>query len=193
MTLEVPDRTLHEGSARPPITFRSVFDEHYDYVRNSARRLGVRERDLDDVVHEVFLTVHRKFQDFDPSRPIRPWLFGITFRVALGEKRRLGYVREQLADDEPGEVTDHRPLADEALETEQRRKMVHDALLALDDDKRAVFILHELDGVPVPEVARTLEIPPNTAYSRLRLGREELRMALERMVARAQHPKTRRA
>jgi RNA polymerase sigma-70 factor (ECF subfamily) len=172
----------HGGTARPD--FRDLFRDEYAYIRATARRLGIRERELPDLVHDVFVAVHRRLVDFEAYRPIRPWLFGITFRVVVGHKRRMAYRCEELSADEPDERADDAPRADEQIEDAERRRMVHEALEVLDDDKRAVFVLHEIDEVPMAEIAAALEIPKNTAYSRLRLGREEVRCALIRIVAR---------
>ncbi len=171
--------------AQSELSFRSIFENEYAYVRLTVQRLGIRDHDRDDVVHDVFLVVHRKLAEFDAARPLRPWLFGIAYRVALGQKRRFGYSRELLAAAESSEHVDAKPRADEELENEERRRMVHEALDHLDDEKRAVFILHELDEIAMPEIATTLGIPANTAYSRLRLARQDFRQALERVVLRA--------
>jgi RNA polymerase sigma-70 factor (ECF subfamily) len=64
-----------------PVDFDSLFDAELDYVWNALRRLGVREADLDDEVNEVFLRVHRQLAQYDPSRPVRPWLFAFAARV----------------------------------------------------------------------------------------------------------------
>jgi len=169
--------------ARPDL--RDLFREQYGYVRATARRLGIRERELPDLVHDVFVAVHRKLPEFEPGRSVRPWLFGITFRVVVGHKRRFAYRREDLSGEEEHEHADDAPGADQRIEDEERRRMVHEALEALDDDKRAVFVLHEIDEVPMKEIAAALDVNTNTAYSRLRLGREEFRRALSRIVARA--------
>ena len=170
--------------ASTPPDFRALFRDEYGYVRLTARRLGIRERDLSDLVHDVFVTVHRKLPEFEVGRPVRPWLFGITFRVVVGHKRRLAYRNEELVGEAAEDHPDDAPHAEQRMEDEERRRMLHEALESLDDDKRAVFVLHELDEVPMKEIAATLDIPTNTAYSRLRLGREELRRALGRILAR---------
>ena len=176
-------RSPQEPRADKP-DFRVLFEQEYRYVRATARRLGIRERELPDLIHDVFVTVHRKLPGFEDGRPVRPWLFGITFRIVVGHKRRLGYRREELSGDSEDERADDAPRADQRMEDEERKRMVHEALEALDDDKRAVFVLHEIDEVPVPEIATALDVPQNTAYSRLRLGREEFRRALSRIAAR---------
>ena len=149
----------------------SIYRAHADYVWHSARRLGVHDRDLEDVVHEVFLVVHRRLADYDRNRPVRPWLFGIAFRVA-SDYRRAPARRVELADsDVRKRVPDAAATpADHALRREAAA-LVQRALAQVDDDARAVFVLVELDGVPVTEAAALLEIPVNTAYTRLRRAR----------------------
>lgn len=184
VTVAIPVEAAEDGP-----TFRDLFEKEFAYVRCSARRLGIREREVEDLVHEVFLAVHRKLPEFERGRPVRPWLFGITFRVVAGHKRRLGYYREQLStQDEPDEHADEQPAADETLATEERRRMVHEALDSLDDERRAIFILHELDEVPMAELARALNIPTNTAYSRLRLARQAFKRSLRRILLSASRP-----
>lgn len=177
--------TTLESSGIAPPDFRAIFDGEYAYVRATAQRLGIRERELPDLVHDVFVTVHRKLSDFDSSRPLRPWLFGITFRVVVGHKRRLEYRREVLGSDTALDPIDETASIDERMEAAERRRLVHQALEALDDEKRAVFVLHEIDETPMPQIALALGIPTNTAYSRLRLGRDEFRRAIARILARS--------
>src|SRR6185369_12851552 len=45
-------------------------------------RLGIPSASVEDLVHEVFLTAHRKWSDYDATRPARAWLFGIAYRLA---------------------------------------------------------------------------------------------------------------
>jgi RNA polymerase sigma-70 factor (ECF subfamily) len=79
------------------------------------------------------------------------------------------------------EVVDTSPLVEERLVEHENRALVAAALESLDLDRRAVFVLHDLDDVPVPEIARTLDIPLNTAYSRLRVARERFVKAITRL------------
>lgn len=69
---------------------------------------------------------------------------------------------------------------DRALERRQAQHLVHRALDVLDLDKRAVFVLHDLDDTPIPEIARALGIAEGTAYSRLRAARSEFTAAVRR-------------
>ncbi len=160
--------------------FRGIFESEFSYVCRSLRRCGIRDRDVDDLAHDVFLAMHLRFGDFDRTRPIKPWLFGITFRVASHHRRRPGYQREGLDDGIDTERRDHAPLADEQLDDHRKRAMVLQLLDTLDLDRRAVLIMHDLDELPMKEVAEALGIPVFTAYSRLRVAREEFAAAAKR-------------
>ncbi len=156
----------------PPPEMAAVFEEHFGYVWNSLRRLGVREVDLEDLAHEVFLKVHATLGKFDATRPMRPWLFGFAYRVAA-DHRRLARNRLEVTGVH-AEAIDSAPGADERLQAAEQKVFVDRALSEMDLDRRAVLVLHDVDGVPVPEIAGALSNPLNTAYSRLRLAREEL-------------------
>jgi RNA polymerase sigma-70 factor (ECF subfamily) len=171
--------------ARPNVEFRVIFDEEFDYIWNTLRRLGVHPRDLEDVTHDVLLAVHRRLAQYDASRPLRPWLFAFGFREASDYRRRARHRREVLGDDEE---IDSAPLADERLEASETQRLVRAALETLDLDHRAVFILHDLDDCTVPEIAATLGIPLNTAYSRLRVARERFKKAAARLKLRQDGP-----
>lgn len=168
-------------AARPD--FRVLFQTECSYVFHSLRRLGVHERDLEDVAHEVFLAVHKKLDDYDPSRPLRPWLFAFAYRFASDWRKRARNRRElpsALSEADGGEPIDVAPPADERLDAARSRQLVLTALEELDLDKRAVFVMHEIDGQPIPAVATALGVPLNTAYSRLRLAREQFAQAVRR-------------
>jgi RNA polymerase sigma-70 factor (ECF subfamily) len=152
------------------IDFATVYRDHLDYVWNSLRRVGVPVADLEDLAHEVFLVVHRKLADYDRARPIRPWLFGIAFRVASDHRRKLARRGERAGDDVDERAAEG---ASPEMQTVQRQavELARRALGAIDEEARAVFILAELDGFAVTEVASSLEIPVNTAYTRLRRAR----------------------
>jgi RNA polymerase sigma-70 factor (ECF subfamily) len=148
--------------------FRRLFDEHYDYLWSSLRRLGVHERDLEDVTHDVLLEVHRKLDRYDRQRPFRPWLFAFAVRFA-SDYRKLARHRTELR----GDVDDgaRAPTAEELLAAKDAARLLDLALDALPMDLRAVLVLHEIDETPMKEIADALGIPLNTAYSRLRLAR----------------------
>jgi RNA polymerase sigma-70 factor (ECF subfamily) len=160
-----------------PFDFRRMYEAEVGFVWNRLRRLGVAERDLEDKVHDVFLVAHRRLESFDRSGPIRPWLAAITVRVAMDHRRLACHRREVLHDGV--EVEDQAPGPDSALQKKEARDLVLVALDALPDDQRAVFVLKEIEGFSMPEIARMLEAPLNTLYSRLRLARERFCAAVK--------------
>jgi RNA polymerase sigma-70 factor (ECF subfamily) len=130
-------------------------------------------------VHDVFLKIHQRSADYDSSRPVRPWLFGFAHRVAA-DYRRLARHRVEVPHAH-GDIADAGRPVDERIEAHEEGMLVTEALESVDLDRRAVFILHDLDEVPVPEIAEALGIPLNTAYSRLRLARGEFAAAAKRL------------
>lgn len=160
-----------------------LFSEHCDYVWNALRRLGVRREDLEDLTHDTFVAVYKQWASYDSGRPIRPWLFGFALRVASDHRRLARHRLEVSAADDEG--CDDAPNAAELLLQKEREDLAHAALEAIELSRRAVFILHELDGSTVPEIAAVFDIPVATAYSRLRLAREDFAAAVKRLNLRA--------
>lgn len=158
--------------------FSSIYQAEASYVWRSLRRLGVRDRDLEDLVHDVFVKVYRRLDDYDSERPLRPWLFGFAFRVASDYRRRAGHQRETVAP--PVERPDEARLPDEQVAQRQARRLLQRALDTLNIDRRAVIIMHDIDGFTAPEIADALALPLNTVYSRLRIARGELAAAVRR-------------
>lgn len=161
--------------------FRALFDGNAAYVSASLGRLGIAPSDREDLVVEVFVRVHRELARYDEARPLRPWLFAFAARVASEHRRLARHRREVLGDERETASTDAPP--DRAIESAEARRLVERALDVLDDDKRAVFVLHDLDETPVPEIARVLDVPEGTAYSRLRAARAEFTAAVRRFQA----------
>jgi RNA polymerase sigma-70 factor (ECF subfamily) len=162
--------------------FRALFEAELDYVRATVRRLGVAPGDVDDVTHEVFLRVHRHWGELDPSRPPRPWIFVFALRQASDYRRLARHRHEQLREPDAAEPVSSAPGADELVEARDQRAIVEAALLDVELDRRVVLLLHDLQETPMAEIAELLEIPLQTAYSRLRVGREELVRAAQRRV-----------
>jgi RNA polymerase sigma-70 factor, ECF subfamily len=167
------------NGSSPEARFRAIFDAEVSYVAASLARLGIDLRDRDDLVSEVFVRVHRALASYDETRPIRPWLFAFAARVASEHRRLARHRREVLGKEiEPASAE---AQADVQIEKKQAAQLVQRALESLDDDKRAVFVLHDLDETPVPEISRALGIPEGTAYSRLRAARAEFTTAVRRL------------
>ena len=143
------------------------------------RRLGVPERDLKDKVHDVFVILHRRWEDRDPARPVRPWLQGMAYKVASEYRRKACNSREIMGRDQ--QPADHGPGPERAYLQREAREMVHRALHQLEPHQRAVFVFHDIEGRSAPQIARITEAPLNTVYSRLRLARKYFVKAVERL------------
>lgn len=172
----------------PPLEFRAVYDADFGYVWQSLRRLGVHQRDLEDLCHDVFVVVFRNLDSFDVRRPMRPWLFGIAFRVA-SDYRRSARFRREVTGSEPGELPSPALPADELMVRRERQRLVARALEELGLERRAVFVMHDVDGHVMPDIAAALGVPLNTAYSRLRLARADFAAAVRRVQSRPRDPR----
>jgi RNA polymerase sigma-70 factor (ECF subfamily) len=129
------------------------------------------------MAQEVFEDLVERLDTFDRSRPFRPWLFGVTLNLVLDYRKQRDRLRETTL---PDQTADPRPLPDEVLDVHLRQQTVLRALEALETKRRAVFVMCELTGHTMPEIAESLEIPLNTAYSRLRLARIDFERAVRR-------------
>ena len=162
--------------------FRAVFDAHYAYVVSSLRRLGVAEGDREDAAIEVFLRVHTHLAAYDAGRPMRPWLFAFAARVALEFRRSARRGPPMVQSETTGETP--APAHPGGIDSADARDLVMAALEALDDDKRHVFVLHDLDDCSVPDIAAALGLPEGTIYTRLRAARTRFTQAVRRLRAR---------
>ena len=158
-----------------------AFQKELDYVYRTLRRLGTAASEVDDLAQEVFLALRRCWNDYDPERPLRPFLFGISFRIASAYERKR---RREVAFGVV-EVGDAGPGPDDALQSKQARALVLAALERIPLPRRAVLVMHDIDDVPVSQVASVLDIPLFTVYSRLRKARRELEAAIRRIVKEA--------
>lgn len=180
MTLSQPQKPVREYHDVESF-FTAIFEAEFAYVWKVLLRLGVQSRDLEDLTHDVFIQVHRRLPAYDRTRHIRPWLFAFAFRTASDYRKRRGYRNELLVEAEPA---DDGCSPEESLQAKEKRAEVMAALATLDFDRRAVLVAHDLEDCSMPDVAAALGIGVNTAYSRLRLAREQFSKAITRLRAR---------
>jgi RNA polymerase sigma-70 factor, ECF subfamily len=161
-----------------------IYQANADFVWKSLQRLGVRDPDLDDVVQEVFVVVHERLHTFDGTSKMTTWLFGICLRVASAYRRR-GFRRRETCVAEVPEPTDRASASPEQdLAAAESRKRLEVLLDELELEKRAVFVMFEIDEMPCEEIAQILGVPVGTVYSRLHAARKSFQKALARMQAR---------
>jgi RNA polymerase sigma-70 factor (ECF subfamily) len=178
---------LEEGPAEVESPFlidtaklRALQEEHFEFLWRSLRRLGVPEADVDDAVQQVFLVAARRTIQQGAERS---FLFATALRVASHARRTLRRRREST--EAVPEQTDATPSPEELLDQRRARALLDEVLEALPLDVRAVFILFELEELTVVEIAAMLGLPPGTAASRLRRGRELFQQAVARVRAQA--------
>ena len=163
-------------------SFRIAYDAHVSFVWRNLRRLGVMDRDVEDKCQEVFVVAHRRWAEFsDRGHGPRAWLFQIVLRVAADARRHR---RRHPVDPDGGLAQDRQSIeAPQAVAVARKEALdlLDRALASIDMARRAVLVLHEIEQMTAPEIARTLEIPLNTVYSRLRVARLELDAELARL------------
>jgi RNA polymerase sigma-70 factor (ECF subfamily) len=182
---EAPERTAAPAIATPSdaARLRAMVDQHLDFTWRSLRRLGLSEDVADDATQRVFLVASKRLADIEAGSE-RAFLFNTALRVASSERRTYARRREVLRGDDGPEARDPNPAADELLDREQARAVLEELLDELAMDLRAVFVLFELEGLTMAEIAKTLEVPDGTVASRLRRARQAFQMAIKRHRAR---------
>lgn len=172
-------RLVHSAlpPAQPERACVAAFDRELDYVFASLRRLGAQANELEDLAQEIFVVLLRNWEELDTSRSLRPYLFGIAFRIVSAQRRKLR--RESLVP--LPDLEDQAASPQRALEDRQVAALIGKALGQVPVTRRAVLILHDLDDVPVTEIARSLSLTRFGVYARLRKARKELALAFSRL------------
>ncbi len=145
-----------------------LYRRYYRRVRWVLRGNGVAESALDDRVHDVFLAIHRRLPQRDPSIPMRQWITGVTRNVAFSHRRTMARQRRQL--EQLASPADP-PQPDEQLARRQAWQALSGFLEQLSPEQREVFVMVDITGMRVSELAATTGEPANTLHSRLRVAR----------------------
>ena len=159
-----------------PADFDTVYARHVGFIWRTLRGMGVPDEGIEDAVQEVFVVVHRRLAAFDGRHSIRTWLFAIAYRVACDARRRFRRMRAQ-SPLEP-HLRDAAPTPHDSAERAQALRMVAELLDGMDDEKRAVLLLAEIEGMTAPEIGEALGVGINTVYTRLRRARLQLNKLL---------------
>ncbi|MBM4375762.1 MAG: RNA polymerase sigma factor [Deltaproteobacteria bacterium] len=155
--------------------FSKLFQRHVQQVTGLAYRMMGRSPDLEDVVQEVFLQVHRSLGDFRGQAKFSTWLHRVAVNVVLMHRRRARS-RPMLTSEEPGRdaPAPREAQPDQALDKERRIAAFHRLLEQLSDKKREVFLLHEIEGLAPADIATMVGCPVLTVRTRLFYARKEL-------------------
>ncbi len=176
------DPILSRHSVR---SFQAIYKQYFDFVWSSARHLGATADAVDDVVQDVFVVIHARLATLQNPEALRSWIYGIVRRTVSDYRRsrrnrdaagaRLGAELKSTATSQPSPLD----LAERSAEL----ALLESLLAELDESKREIFVMVEVLEMTIPEVVQALEIPLNTAYSRLRLARILFEEALARREA----------
>lgn len=154
--------------------FGRLYSETAGLIRSVLPRLGVREAAIDDATQDVFVVAYRRRAEFDRERPIAPWLVGIARRVAFRYRRSAARGERKLA----ALARTPEPPGEQLGALMDARHFLERFIAGLREERREVFILGEVYGLTGPEIAARLQIPVDTAYTRLRATRRQLEQAL---------------
>jgi len=162
------------------LDFSELYRLHFDFVWRVLRGYGVAPSVLEDAAQDVFVVVHRKLPEFRPNASHKTWIFAIAVRVAKDYRRRASRKGGLLPLDEdmPGRSGDD-PF-DAALRG-QALRVVDAYLESLDEDRRAAFVLSEIEQMTAPEIATVLNVNLNTVYSRIRAVRRSFAEMVNRL------------
>jgi RNA polymerase sigma factor (sigma-70 family) len=170
-------RRVAEGDLGP---LGVLYDRYHDDVRQFVARATAGGGDADDLTHDTFLTLSTIAARYDGRPSARPFLLGIA--AQLVRRRRRGLVRwaRALITFADGASAASAATPEAAAVGSQEMQRFEQAMAALSEDKRLVFLLIEREGMSGEDVARALEIPVNTVWTRLHYARAELRRTLSR-------------
>lgn len=164
----------------PPLDdFWDTLSPHVAWMHRQLRRLGVHPNDLDDVTQDVLVALHRRWSEYDRARSLRSYLFGFLFRTA-SDYRRRAHRRDELAGVEDSRSV-LRTTPEDIVNARDELNLVQRALDQIPEGRREVFVMAAIERHTIPEVAETMGIPMNTAYSRLRVAKREFMEAVEMM------------
>jgi RNA polymerase sigma-70 factor (ECF subfamily) len=163
---------MADAPSNEPESVAAIVREHADFVWRTLRFLGVRHADLDDACQEVFIVVLRKLESLEKRSSLKAWLRGICVKKAAAYRRRA-HVQREVSVAEPAE---ERLASTPESHVTQREKLdlLERALETLSEEQRAVFVLYEIEGLPMKAVAEAVGCPLQTAYSRHRVAREQV-------------------
>jgi RNA polymerase sigma-70 factor, ECF subfamily len=168
-----------ELTAEQRARFEALYREHFDFVFRNLRRLGVGEAAIDDALQDVYLVALRRIDDYRAGTHAKAWLFAIALRIASNHRRgrrRQGDPQALDAD----QIGSAQPGPFELTARTEARRVLHDFLQQLDEPRRAVFVMAELEQMTAPEIAQALSANLNTVYSWLRNARLEFVRMLEK-------------
>jgi RNA polymerase sigma-70 factor (ECF subfamily) len=162
-----------EGDA---LAWRKLHRKYFPVAAAFLRKLGVRERDLEDATQDVFLQMYKYLPRFRRQAELSTWLYRLCITQARHTRRRARVTEALLS------ILSLMPsaalLSEQAFSEDLARKRIAQALATLPEGERAVFVLYEMEGVPGKQIAEIVKCPEATVWRRLHYARRTFREAL---------------
>lgn len=162
--------------------FDTLVRRHSSRLLRMTFALVGNQQDAEDLMQEAFAKAYFKIQSFSGRSSFFTWLYRITVNQSISNrrKRRLESTHQGLYLDDAPAPTAEEPSAEAVLETHEEVTRVRRAIAQLDDDRRTVLVLRDIEGLDYKEIAEVLEIPRGTVRSRLHRARSDLHAILEK-------------
>jgi RNA polymerase sigma-70 factor, ECF subfamily len=179
---DITQETLTKAAQGDLKAFETIYRESSSFVYNVAFRVVGRKEDAEEVVQEVFLTVHHKLKDFRFESSFKTWIYRVTVNQAINMAKKTAKTRDKMTayDEEVHPI----PVAadiETKIEKEHNEELVEELLSAVNPDQRACVVLCNIEGLSYEEIAKTLKININTVRSRLKRAREKM-LSLKKQV-----------
>jgi RNA polymerase sigma-70 factor (ECF subfamily) len=155
-----------------------LYDRHRGLVFRTALAITGDAEAAADLMHDVFLRLHRFAAHIDPQRPLEPWLYRMTTNLSYTwVKHRQRWFRpfEDMADWLAGTRKDTPAYQ---AEMDDSWRQVQQAVSSLPLSHRGVVVLYYVNDLSLQEISEILDIPVGTVKSRLHYGRQALKQSL---------------
>jgi RNA polymerase sigma-70 factor (ECF subfamily) len=172
------------GGEQPAARLGELLRIHYARVWRTLRRFGVDESAADDAAQEVFIVLSRRLSEV-PAGSEQTFLLSCAVRIAANYRRTWRAQHEVIDERALAAEPDPRPTAEQLLDHKRLRQALDDLLHGFPDDIRIAFVLFELEGLSVPEIAQVTDTKLGTVASRLRRARELFQASAKRLRVRA--------
>jgi RNA polymerase sigma-70 factor (ECF subfamily) len=168
--------------------FEQILDRHRKPLYGYLVRMLKDTEHAEDAFQEVFLRIIKSRMSYEPSARFTQWMYRIAHNYCIDCFRRKGLENMESLDQARGEDSDQRlsdyvaasdPSPEELAAASEQERALEAAIGSLSPEQREVFLLRERGGLSFREIARMLDIPINTAKSRMRYALQGLRKYLE--------------
>ncbi len=173
---------ISRAQAGAPGAFEELYYAYVDRVHRHLYTIVGQDPDTDDLVQQTFVQVYRRLDTYRAEASFGTWLHRVTLNVALVHLRKRKRWFRPVESEVVLPLPEPKawPAPDDSVDREQKLAMLHAALSRIHPKKRVAFLLYEVGGYTLEEIAELVDAPMNTVAARLRAARQEVRRAIER-------------